>query len=231
MIAYSRAVKSRKKRKMCGVCSQRIRMDSSLFVRSLIIGLSIAAPVGPIGILCIRRTLASGRAIGFASGLGAASADAIFGSIAGFGLTVVSGFLVSQQTWLRLVGGMFLLYLGVRTFRSQPAEEAANTGSGGILGAYASTFLLTLTNPMTILSFAAVFAGLGIGSSGGGYASAAVLVLGVFTDSALWWLLLSSGTSLLRSQIVASKMMWTNRISGIIIAVFGVLALISITGR
>lgn len=202
-------------------------MDSSLFRRGLIIGFSIAAPVGPISILGIRRTLASGRATGFASGLGAASADAIYGSIAGFGLTIVSSFLVSQQMWLRFVGGLFLLYLGARTFRSQAAEEAAGAGSAGLPGAYASTFLLTLTNPMTILSFAAVFAGLGVGSSGGSYRGAAVLVSGVFTGSALWWLVLSSGTSLLRAQIDASRMMLINRISGIILALFGILAVMS----
>ncbi len=155
----------------------------------LVIGFSIAAPVGPIGVLCIRRTLAEGRSVGFLSGLGAASADAVYGCVAAFGMTSVSGFLVDQQLWLRLVGGVFLLYLGLRTFRERPTEREAVTGVasyGGLAGAYASTFFLTLTNPSTILSFAAIFAGLGLAGEGGGYAAAAVLVASVFSGSALW---------------------------------------------
>lgn len=205
-------------------------MDSSLFVRGIILGFSIAAPVGPIGILCIRRTLASGRATGFVSGLGAASADAFFGSITALGLTAISSFLVSQEVWLRLVGGLFLVYLGVSTFRSRPAEQAATAVEGGLLAAYGSTFLLTLTNPMTILAFAAMFSALGPGGSSSVFAGAAMIVPGVFFGSAAWWLLLSGGVSLLRGQIDAPKLVWINRISGIIIAVFGILAVMSSAG-
>jgi threonine/homoserine/homoserine lactone efflux protein len=202
-------------------------MESSFFVRGLILGFSIAAPVGPIGVLCIRRTLADGRATGFVSGLGAATADALLGCIAAFGLTFVSTVLVSQQAWLKLVGGGFLLYLGVRTFLARPATQAAAARGGGLLGAYASTLALTLTNPMTILLFAAVFAGMGVGASAGSYVGAMLVVVGVFSGSALWWLLLSGGVSLLRAQIDAPKLVWTNRISGIIIAAFGILAVMS----
>lgn len=131
----------------------------SVFLRGLLIGFSIAAPVGPIGLLCIRRTVADGRMVGFVSGLGAATADAFYGAVAGFGLTVVSGALVHGQTPLRLVGGAFLCYLGVRTFLARPAQTAAVAGRRGLLGAYASTLALTLTNPSTILSFVAIFAG------------------------------------------------------------------------
>jgi threonine/homoserine/homoserine lactone efflux protein len=183
--------------------------------------------VGPIGVLCIRRTLADGRVVGFVSGLGAATADAFYGCIAAFGLTVVSSVLVSQQAWLRLGGGLFLCYLGVRTFLSRPAEQTATVAGRGLPAAYASTFGLTLTNPLTILSFAAVFAGLGAGS-GGDYGSAVTLVLGVFSGSGLWWLLLSGGVSLLRAQIDSPKMMLINQISGIIIAVFGATAIASL---
>ncbi|HEX5679515.1 MAG TPA: LysE family transporter, partial [Desulfobacterales bacterium] len=138
-------------------------MDLPLFLRGLVIGFSIAAPVGPIGILCIRRTLAEGRASGFLSGLGAATADALYGCVAGFGLTVVSAFLVDQRAWIQLVGGVFLLALGVRTLRSKPAERAAQAAAGrGLAGSYLSTLLLTLTNPMTIISFAGIFAALGV---------------------------------------------------------------------
>ncbi|HJZ46773.1 MAG TPA: LysE family transporter [Roseiflexaceae bacterium] len=203
-------------------------MDASLLLRGLLIGFSIAAPVGPIGVLCIRRTLAQGRTAGLVSGLGAASADAIYGCIAGFGLTFISGLLISQQGWLRLVGGAFLCYLGVRTLLSQPAERAAAASGMGLAGAYASTFLLTLTNPTTILSFVAVFAGMGLASMGGDYAAAAVLVLGVFCGSALWWLLLSGGVGLFRARFDVRAMQWVNRISGAVITSFGLLALASL---
>ncbi len=200
----------------------------SFFIRGLIIGFSIAAPVGPIGVLCIRRTLAEGRVSGFISGLGAATADGIYGCIAGFGLTFISNFLISQQIWFRLVGGTFLCYLGVKTLLSRPAEQGAPAKGYGLPGAYASTFILTLTNPLTILSFAAIFAGLGVGSAGGNYVFAGLLVLGVFTGSALWWLILSGIVGAVRTRFNPSSLRWVNRISGIIIAGFGVLAFLSI---
>jgi len=202
-------------------------LDPSLFLRGLVLGFSIAAPVGPIGVLCIRRTLAHGRASGFVSGLGAASADALLGSVAAFGLTFISSLLVSGQQWLRLGGGAFLVYLGVRTFLAGPATSAAAARDGGRWSDYVSTLALTLTNPMTIVMFAAVFAGLGVGANAASYAAAGLVVAGVFSGSALWWLLLSGGVSLLRGQIDARKMMLINRISGIIIAGFGVLAIVS----
>lgn len=203
-------------------------MPIPILLRGLLIGLSIAAPVGPIGVLCIRRTLSDGRAAGFASGLGAATADALFGCIAGFGLTFISGVLIEQQMWFRLIGGLFLIYLGVKTLFSHPAEEAASAQGKGLLGAYTSTLLLTLTNPMTILAFAAIYAGLGIGAEVGGYGAALILVLGVFIGSALWWLMLSGGVSLFRTKFDARSLLWVNRISGVIIVGFGVFALLSL---
>lgn len=205
-------------------------MSGTLFLRGLILGLSIAAPVGPIGVLCIRRTLAEGRASGFVSGLGAATADAVYGCVAAFGLTWISNVLISQAVWLRLIGGAFLCYLGVRTFLARAAEEGVSEMGTGLAGAYASTFLLTLTNPMTIIPFAAILAGLGVGSTAGGYRAAAELVLGVFVGSALWWLALSGGVSLARGRISTRGLRWLNRISGAVIAVFGVLALLGRTG-
>lgn len=200
-------------------------MDLSLFFRGLLIGFSIAAPVGPIGVLCIRRTLANGRASGLMSGLGAATADGVYGCVAGFGLTFISGILIDQQTWLRLFGGLFLCYLGIRTLLSKPAEQEAKVSGTGLLGSYASTFLLTLTNPMTILSFVAIFAGLGLANTSGSYASALILVLGVFLGSAAWWLLLSGGVGLFRDRFNTRAMLWVNRISGVVITAFGVIAL------
>ena len=203
-------------------------MHIVFFLRGLMIGFSIAAPVGPIGVLCIRRTLTEGRISGLISGLGAATADALYGSIAAFGLTFISNILISQQGWIRLIGGLFLCSLGLKIFLSPPAKQAAHVKSYGLVGTYASTFFLTLTNPMTILSFAAIFAGLGVGSETLNYLSAGALVIGVFIGSALWWLILSSGVSLIGKKINDRTLRWVNRVSGIIITVFGILALLSL---
>ncbi len=196
-----------------------------IFLRGLLIGFSIAAPVGPIGVLCIRRTLAESRLAGLISGLGAASADAIYGAVAGFGLTFLSTFLVAQQNWLRLVGGIFLLALGVRTFLTAPSQQAASSQSTSLLGNYISTFVLTLTNPLTILSFTAIFAGLGLADQGGDYQAAALLVAGVFSGSAAWWLFLSLGVGLFRQRITPGWLIWINRASGVIVCLFGLAAL------
>jgi len=203
-------------------------MDSSLFLRGLIIGFSIAAPVGPIGVLCIRRTLALGRLTGFVSGLGAATADACYGSIAALGLTLIAAFLIDQANWLRLIGGVYLCYLGIKTFRSKPAVQAAQADGQGLLGAYTSTLLLTLTNPMTILSFAAIFAGLGAGAASGNVWGALLLVAGVFLGSCTWWMILVTLTSLFRSRLSTVGLGWVNRVSGVIICVFGGIALYGI---
>ena len=202
-------------------------MDLNFLLRGLIIGFSIAAPVGPIGILCIRRTLNGGHISGLVSGLGAATADTIYGCVAGFGLAFISNFLVRQQIWLHLIGGAFLCYLGIKTLLKKPANQSAAARENGLLGDYASTFFLTLTNPMTILSFAAIFAGLGLASPRGKYGSAGVLVLGVFIGSALWWLVLSSGVGIFRKNFNTNSLQWVNRISGVIITGFGLYALLS----
>jgi threonine/homoserine/homoserine lactone efflux protein len=200
------------------------------FLRGLAIGFSIAAPVGPIGVLCIRRTLAEGRAPGLVSGLGAATADAFYGCVAGFGLTFISNILIGQQLWIRLIGGMFLCYLGLKTFFASPARQAAPIEGKGLVVAYTSTLVLTLTNPLTILSFAAIFAGLGVASTEGSYISAAVLVLGVFMGSALWWFILSFVVGLVKTKLNITGLQWVNRISGIIIAGFGLVALLRLGG-
>jgi threonine/homoserine/homoserine lactone efflux protein len=198
-----------------------------LFLQGLVIGFSIAAPVGPIGVLCIRRTLADGRASGFFSGLGAATADALYGAVAAFGLTAISDVLIAHATWLRVGGGLFLCYLGVQTFLAAPPAEAAPARATGLAGAYLSTLVLTLANPTTILSFVAIFAGFGAAARADSYAGAAVLVLGVFLGSALWWLVLSGGVSRVGGRLSPATLTWINRMSGLVIGAFGVLALLS----
>jgi threonine/homoserine/homoserine lactone efflux protein len=175
-------------------------MDWGLFIKGFVIGFSIAAPVGPIGILCIQRTLSGGNIQGLVTGLGAATADALYGFIAAFGLTFISNFLVDQSFWFRIIGGFFLCYLGIRAFLRIPQEQTVTVAHSTALSAYGTTFFLTLTNPMTILFFAGIFAGLGIVSESIHYASAGLMVIGVFTG---------------------------NKISGCIIGVFGIVALIS----
>jgi threonine/homoserine/homoserine lactone efflux protein len=212
-------------------------LEGDLFVRGLVIGFAIAAPVGPIGVLCVRRTLADGRLAGLLSGLGAATADALYGSVAAFGLGLVSQFLIDQQAAFRLVGGLFLCYLGLRTWRAPVAEglpgRAPDDGTAGPMtraratGAYLSTFALTLTNPATILSFIAVFAGLGLADDGVGPAGA-LLVAGVFAGSAAWWLLLSSLVGLARHRLDRNALGWINRLSGLVLLGFGLLSLLSL---
>jgi threonine/homoserine/homoserine lactone efflux protein len=167
--------------------------------------------------------------VGLVTGLGAATADMCYGAVAAFGLAAVSDLLLTQQAWVRLLGGLFLLYLGLRTFLAQPAEVSAEAGArGGLLGAYLSTFFLTLTNPATIISFAAIFAGLGLAGARSGYAAAGLLVVGVALGSALWWFVLSSGVSLLRGKLTPARLAWVNRLSGVILCGFGALALVSL---
>ena len=203
-------------------------MQDNLLLRGFILGLSIAAPVGPIGVLCIRRTLSDGQIAGLVSGLGAATADAMYGAIAGFGLTVLSKLLVQQQSWLQLAGGLFLGYLGIKTLFNRPESINGEDLKRSWLGAYASAFILTLTNPMTILSFAAVFASAGISRITGDYRNALILILGVFSGSTAWWLLLSGSVSIFRAKLNSNSLLWINRISGAVIAGFGAATLINL---
>jgi threonine/homoserine/homoserine lactone efflux protein len=202
-------------------------MDMTFLIKGFVVGFSIAAPVGPIGILCMRRTIRGGLASGFITGLGAASADAVYGLIAGFGLAFISNFLMSQQVWLRSVGGAFLIYLGLRTFFSKQLLQEGPSKINSHAGSYVSTFFLTLTNPMTIIYFTAIFAGLNLAGANRNYVSAGTLVLGVFSGSALWWFILSGGISLAKSKFTPDghSLIWINRISGAIITGFGLFAL------
>jgi threonine/homoserine/homoserine lactone efflux protein len=204
------------------------KMDGSFFLRGLLIGFSIAAVVGPIGMLCIQRSLQKGFVIGLATGMGAATADGIYGGVAAFGLTIISTFLVAQQSWIRLIGGVFLLYLGIKAILTRPTEQVARAGGSSLLGLYASTLLLTLTNPLTILSFATVFAALGVGIGGRNVLAATLVTLGVFSGSSCWWLLLSGGAGLLRERLTGRWLIWMNRLAGIALLVFGIIALMSI---
>jgi threonine/homoserine/homoserine lactone efflux protein len=194
----------------------------SSFLQGLVLGFSIAVPVGPIGLLCIRRSLSEGRRAGFVSGLGAATADALYGVVAALGLTVITSALLDHQVLLQIGGGVFLVYLGIATLRTRPAAEAATAqpAATGLLGAYLSTLVLTLANPMTILSFLGMFTALGFNRASG-LGPASLLVTGVFLGSAAWWLLLSTVAGWLGRRMQQGGLRALNIVSGLIIAGFG----------
>jgi threonine/homoserine/homoserine lactone efflux protein len=194
-------------------------------LKGIILGFSIAAPVGPIGVLCIRRTLNGGIRSGIISGLGTALADALYGLVAAFGLTAISSLLVEHSSLFRLCGGLALLYMGSATFLSHPADTPSTATKIAQASNFGSAFFLTLTNPLTILSFTAIFAGIGIGDAQSSYPLAAVMVGGVFFGSLLWWILLSGAVGCFRSRFNQRWLVAVNRISGITICIFGLISL------
>jgi threonine/homoserine/homoserine lactone efflux protein len=206
----------------------------SLLLKGIAIGFAVAAPVGPIGLLCIRRTLWGGRLAGFTAGLGAALADTVFGFIAAFGLTLVWDFLMANSQWFALGGGIFLIYIGIAEWRTRSSDPTltAPPSAAGLVRGFVSTFFLTLANPLTILSFAAIFAGLGIEGHrvtadgvNPDYAAVAELICGVFLGSAGWWLLLAGGVDVIRHRLNGAMLLWLNRISGTALLAFGLFML------
>jgi threonine/homoserine/homoserine lactone efflux protein len=189
-----------------------------LFLKGLLFGFLLAASVGPMWVLCFRRTLAQGPLAGLASGMGIAVADGFYGAVAAFGLTAISGFLLRHSFWIGLVGGVFLVYLGVKILLSKPSVDAQAQEPVGNWKAFVSTLGLTLANPPTILAFAAIFAGLGLVTSD--YGSASLVVLGVFLGSASWWIILAAGAGWLRGRIGAPLFRAINFVSGLSILGF-----------
>lgn len=202
-------------------------MEFLLLLKGVILGFSVSAPLGPIGLICVNRTLSRGPAAGFFSGLGVATADMIYAAVAGFGITFVSNFLVSQQVLLQVFGGLFLCYLGWRIYHTRPREECEVPDTGSFLKAFFSTFFLTMTNPLAILLFAAFFAGLGITVTGGDYFAVSTLIAGVFGGSVLWWLLLIAFVSWFRNRISPRKLAWVNKVSSAILFATGILVLLA----
>ncbi|MEL6492589.1 MAG: LysE family transporter [Cyanobacteria bacterium J06621_3] len=192
-----------------------------ILFEGLLIGFLVAAPVGVVGLLCINRTLLQGSLNGSISGLGAATAHGIYGGIAGFGLTFITNFLVEEQLYIRIGGGVFLYCLGVKTFMRKPDRKKLEINHRNLMNSYLSLFLVAITNPLTILSFVAIFAGLELGNNSTNYNSAVTFVFGVFLGSTAWWLILSSGIGLLRNKVNSQLLKLINQISGIIILSFG----------
>lgn len=193
-------------------------------IKGCIIGFSIAMPVGPIGLLCIRNSLAKGMMYGLMSGLGAACADTVFGALGGFGISAIGIFLEKYHLVLEFAGALFLLYLGFSTFLEKTIKSSANESSGSYWRVFFSTFILTLTNPMTVLSFAGIYAGLGVGTISADILTPIIITLGVFIGSSLWWLMLSAGSSCFREKMNEASRVWLNKVSGTIIMIFGLIS-------
>jgi threonine/homoserine/homoserine lactone efflux protein len=203
-------------------------VESELFWKGVILGFAIAAPVGPIGVLTIQRTISSGWTNGLATGLGAASADTLYGALAASGLTLVTSLLLTQQPWSQAMGGVFLCYLGIRAFRKTPEPRLAVTARRSVAAAYLSAFLLTLSNPITILSFVALFTGLGLAHTANNVLAATLLVLGVAVGSSAWWVALCSVISVMRRRMSDRLLLWINRTSGTFIVLFGLFLLLTL---
>jgi threonine/homoserine/homoserine lactone efflux protein len=196
-----------------------------LLLKSFILGFSVSAPVGPIGLLCIQRILSKGKLAGFMTGLGASTANLLYASIAAFGFSVVSSFLIEQQLLLKIVGSVFLFYLGVKTFLKQPGNTVANLEGESLTSMFLSTFLLMITNPVTILNFVAMFAGLGFDQDSKSNLSAASLITGVFFGAVVWWGILSTIVSLFRQKITPHLGL-VNKIAGLLIIILGIISFI-----
>ena len=201
-------------------------MDWIDFGWGILIGVAVAAPIGPVNIICLQRTLQSGVLVGFLSGLGAAVGDSVFGFVAAFGVTTVSDFLFSHEQMLQTIGGLFLLGLATHIWQDHPhIEVPRRSATVQVARNFVTTFVLTITNPMTILGFLAIFASAGLGRVGDNLTSASLLVAGVFSGSALWWLTLTSGARLLKGRMNDTHLLIINRTSAVIVAFFGLFAL------
>lgn len=204
-------------------------MPVYLLLQGIVIGFIVAVPVGPLGLLCINRALSLGPLLGLFSGLGVASADALAAGIAALGISLVSTFLSDHQIFIRFVGGLFLCYLGFKIYRTTPSQQPPPANVNGHFGAYATTFLLTFSNPVTIVSFLAIYAGWGVESLSGHYFAAAILALGVLIGSALWWIALFVGLTVFRHKFSLEVVGLIHRVSGALIAGFGFVVLLSLS--
>ena len=199
-------------------------------IKGIITGLLVSVPLGPIGILVIQRTLNKGRMSGFISGLGATAADTIFALIAGFGLTIIINFIRDRQVFFQIAGGLFILYIGLRIFYTNPvrALKLQRMNKTMLSQDFVSVFLLTISNPMAIFIFLAIMAAINIGIRQLNYFELSVLLAGVFAGSALWWFIISSITNRFRRRIRLRSIWWMNKITGTAVFIFGIAVLVSV---
>jgi threonine/homoserine/homoserine lactone efflux protein len=199
-------------------------LELTFFIKGLILGFIICVPFGPIGLLCVRRTLMDGKGAGVAAVLGASVVDAIYCAIAGFGITYISNFLTNERTILRLTGGLILIIMGIKIFLSPPAQKTPEAVGHGFVASFGSSFFLMLTNPLAVLVFTATFSALGIGGWEDAFLSTGMLVIGVFVGSALWGPIFVIGVTLFNPQLTPSQLRLANRIAGVILFGFGLVA-------
>jgi threonine/homoserine/homoserine lactone efflux protein len=205
-------------------------VDLQLPIRGLAAGLIIAAPVGPVNVLCIQRSLQKGWKAGVLSGVGAALADTLYGGVAGFGITLVIGFLIREEFWFRLIGGIVLIAIGI-IYYFRPAKKLSDgKDDSSTHSDIVSTFLLAATNPTTVLSFLVVLATLGLGAQRPLWQTS-LLVSGIFCGSMTWWIILASGANMMRGKMTDNSMVWLNRVGGIAIGLFGLLNVVLSRGH
>jgi len=199
-----------------------------LFFKALFVGVVVAAPMGPVNVLCIHRTLTRGRFDGFVTGLGGALGDGFFAVVAALGLSTAANFILQNEAWFRIPGGIFLIVMGVIIWRRHPHIERREAGGNGMIRSFFSSFFLTVTNPITVAAFAGFFVALGL-VTGFHVVAAGLVIAGVFAGSALWWLGIVTITGLLHGKIEDRHLEMFNHIVAIVIIVLGVYAIDSVT--
>ena len=203
---------------------------TELFIKGIIIGLLVSVPLGPVGVLCIQRTLNKGRLAGLVSGLGAAAADTIFAIIAGFGLTIIINFIEERHVYFQIIGGLFVLYIGMRIFYTNPVKQLKlqRLKRTQLSQDFVSVFLLTLSNPMAIFLFLAIMAAIKVASDKLSIIEISLLTAGIATGAIFWWFVLSSIANRFRKKIRLRSIWWMNKITGSMVFLFGLLVLISL---
>ena len=207
-----------------------LEFDFILLFRSLIVGLLVSIPLGPIGVLCIQRTLNKGRRSGFISGLGASSADTVFALIASLGLTIVINFVREQQQYFQIAGGLIVLYIGFKIFYTNPVKQLKlqRMNKTMLSQDYVSVFLLTLSNPLAILLFIGIMAAINMANESLSVIEIFIFLAGVFTGSAAWWFLLAFLANRFRKRIRLRSIWWMNKITGTAVFILGIVVLISV---
>ncbi len=204
-------------------------MDISFIIQGITIGILVSVPVGPVAVLAIQRSLNKGFKSGFITGIGAASADIIYAVIAGFGITFISDFLIDNQIYIRIVGGLFLIFIGFKIFSSNPAKQIRKhrTKGNNYFKDFLTSFFVTVSNPLTILAFGAIFASFNMVDKESGFISIFVLIITVFSGALLWWVALTAITTIFKNKIRLRNILWINRITGMLIILFAILLIIS----
>ena len=205
-------------------------MELQLLIKGIIVGLVVSTPIGPMGVLCVQRTLNKGKSSGFSSGMGIATADAIFALIAGLGISFIIHFLSEQQLIIKIIGGLVIAFIGLRIFIANPVKQLKKHRREGknLFEDFISILFMALSNPLTVFLYIAIFAGLNLHDVAAGYSSALLVVAGVFVGASISWFAISTVVNYFRAKIRLRKLMWINRIAGITIILFGVFAICSL---